>query len=535
MNKIRWMSLLMAFTLLFTCASVFAEPEENTLPIVTDGSVKLTFYMGMESGSEQAMATYDEHPAIITLEERTGVDITFMHPPAGDDGTYFNMVVASGEYPDVWITTGFQDYYPGGIAQAIADGILADPNTLIDQYGYYFLQEAAKWDEATIKNMKTDEGTWRLGAASRREPVLGNEHQGMVIRKDWLEKYDLEVPVTLDDMTNVLRTFKENGVEIPFAAPELQNGYWGDGVISGAFGVVNDEFQLNEDGKTVTYSVLEPGYKEYLLYLKSWMDEGLIDRDFVNRTEEDARKLFTSGRAGVCFAGNWQTKELITLGQVEDPEFDIMGISSLKPNDDPDFVNEFGQPIVNGTSMQCWAISATSPYQKEAMKVLDYLYSYEGIELMVFGPEEWEGEVIHTTQEDGTRVFSDYILNNPNLAYNTIRYHYTIQALSSEYSSDMEAQQYNAPINAQCWEAWTKDLTNRRRIPAPASMTAEESTTYVNTMNTVRTFIREKINKIVCGDEPIDNWDGYVEQLHDYGIDECIAIKQASFERYQAR
>ena len=57
----------------------------------------------------------------------------------------------------------------------------------------------------------------------------------------------------------------------------------------------------------------------------------------------------------------------------------------------------------------------------------------------------------------------------------------------------------------------------------------------MNTMNTVRTFIREKINKIVCGDEPIDNWDGYVEQLHDYGIDECIAIKQASFERYQAR
>ena len=127
------------------------------------------------------------------------------------------------------------------------------------------------------------------------------------------------------------------------------------------------------------------------------------------------------------------------------------------------------------------------------------------------------------------------MLHNPNLEYNTIRYQYTIQALSSEYSSDMEAQQYNAPINAQCWEAWTKDLNNKRRIPGTISLTAAESTTQVNTMNTIKTYILEKVTKIICGDDSIDNWDSYVEMLHTYGIDDVIAIQQAAFDRYQVR
>lgn len=536
MKKARIFSMFLALAMVLTCMSAFAEPEVNELPICEPGSVQLKFYMAMESGSEQKMATYDEHPAILTLEERTGLDITFIHPPAGDDGTYFNTLVASMQYPDVWITTGFGDYYPGGVEGAIDDGILANTNELIDQYGYYYLQEAARWDEAVTRNMKTDSGLWRLGAANQRVPVLGQQHSGLVMRKDWLEKYGLEVPTTVSEMTAVLTTLKENGVEVPFAAQQYDSWYWaGSNMLSSAFGVFHYGFQLKDDYKTVTFSMLEPGYKDYISYLKGWMDAGLIDRDFVNRGEEDARKMVANGRSAMCWIGNWTTQELTALGKVEDPNFELVGITSLKPDDQPDFVNEFGDPIVNGTSGQTWVISATSSHQKEAMKCLDYLYSPEGIDLMVFGPEEWEGNVIHTHNEDGTRSFSDYILNNPNLEYNTIRYQYTIQALSSEYSSDMEAQQYNAPINAQCWEAWTTDLTNARRIPGTISLTAEESQTQVPIMNTIKTYILEKVTKIICGDDSIDNWEGYVETLHTYGIDDVIAIQQAAYDRYLVR
>ena len=45
MKKTRLFSLAMVIAMLFTCSFAFAEPEENTLPICTDGSVQLKFYM----------------------------------------------------------------------------------------------------------------------------------------------------------------------------------------------------------------------------------------------------------------------------------------------------------------------------------------------------------------------------------------------------------------------------------------------------------------------------------------------------------
>ena len=40
------------------------------------------------------------------------------------------------------------------------------------------------------------------------------------IRKDLLDKYGLDIPVTLDDFVNVLRVFKENGVKYPYVGRE---------------------------------------------------------------------------------------------------------------------------------------------------------------------------------------------------------------------------------------------------------------------------------------------------------------------------
>ena len=206
--------------------ATFAEPAENTMPIVTDGSVKLTVYMSMESGSEQAMATYDDHPAIQTWEEITGIDFTFIHPPAGDDGTYFNTLVASGQWPDIWIGTGFTDYYPGGVPQAVSDGILMNPNELADAYASNYMKVRESWDEATVRNFTTDDGLYRFGAATQVPPVVDKQHSGLVIRKDWLDKWGLEVPETIEDFTNVLRAFKEHGVEVPFAGMKLDNWMW---------------------------------------------------------------------------------------------------------------------------------------------------------------------------------------------------------------------------------------------------------------------------------------------------------------------
>lgn len=547
MKKI--LAMLLAVMLTLGCASAFAETLDSTghpydLPVTTE-PITVKLYMPMESGSELRMETYAQHTAILEWGKRTGLTFEFVHPPMNDDGTYFNMLVASGDYPDGWVTANFDTYYPGATDGAIQDGIIADPNKLIDEYGYHYVIERAKWDAEVSRNMKTDEGTWRFGAANQRFPVLGMVHAGPIVRKDLLEEYGLEPPTTLDEVTEMLRAFKAGGIEVPLALHQMRDGYLGDSsFLSQEFGVTdpggtnaNRHFILDEDLKTVIYGPAQPGYKDYIAQLASWYQEGLIDRDFVNRRQEDSRKMFSSGRAGMIFLGNWQVKEVLQLGQVNNPSFDLMGIQSpALTAADIGKENPFAQPIVNGTNGQWWLISESSKYKEQLFKAFDYLYSYEGTELMVFGVEKLEdGTVIHETNAEGRRVFSDYMLNNPELAYNSIRYVYTIQALSCEYSTDMEIQQYNSPWQQQCWDAWTANATNVRRLPSRISLTADESREIVPVMNSIDTFLVDKQLKIICGDEPIDNWDGYVAQLDSYGIARVQEIMQLAFDRYQVR
>lgn len=549
-------SLLLVAMLALTSVAGFAGledlpaiPEAYTMPIEGAENVpQLQVYMGTESGYEKAYLSYDEHVAILAWEEATGLDFTFVHPPLNDDGSFFNTILASGDLPDIIISSF--SYYNGGVPGAIEDGLILDLNEYIEQYGYYYLTEAhTNWDEMAMKNFMTDDGMYRFGAASQRVPVLGMQHTGFVVREDLLDACDLDMPETIDQFTDMLRAFKDYGVEVPLALESLSSSYlYGNGALTSWLGVNSNSWMLDEEGK-ITYAMVEENYVEWLKLLNGWATEGLIDIDCVSRTHSDAEAVVTSGRGGVVAIGNWETQEDIAVGKAAvGEEFNLLGMGVLAADEDSigEQYNLFASPIVNGENTNYYGISTTNPNPVESFKALDWLYSYEGVELMVFGPTESvdqlhkeDGEVvtIHWTNEDGTRQFSDYILNNEELEYNSIRYIYTIQNLSTEYASEMEYMQYGEECNQQCWNAWTSNFDEEhcRRVRGVLSLTAEESNTRSIIMTNVETFIYEKINQIVFNQDSIDNWDSYVQQIYDFGIQEAIDITQAAYDRYQSR
>lgn len=541
-------SMLLVLTLVMTSVSAFAIydiPEAYDMPI-SDGSITLTVYMAMEAGSEKAMLDYTEHPAIKKWEEATGINFTFIHPPANDDGTFFNTTIASGTLPDIWITGNFNSYYVGNVEGAIDDGILLNLNEYIEKYGHYYLQNAhANWDAKAEKNFMTDSGMYRFGAAEQRVPVLGMQHSGMVVRSDVMEELGLEMPKTIDELHDLLVAFKDYGFEVPLVLEKLdQWWYSGSAFLTSYLDTNTNGFILDENGKVV-YSLLQPGYKQYLATLNQWYNEGLIDIDLVSREHSDAKSMLTSGRAAMCDIGNWETQECIAVGKAACGEnFYLKGMSCLAKDAESEVYNPYGDPIENGSSTMYWGISTTCKYPEEAFKALDWLYSREGSTLMCFGPQtsidmlhkdSGEEVTIYTEDENGQRAFTDYILKNDELEYNSIRYIYTIQNLSSEYASEMEYMQYGDECNAQCWDAWTNGTTNDRHIPSSISLTAEESSLQVSTMNNITAYAFEHIYNIVFGEESIDSWDAVCEQIKTMGIDDVIAVQQAAYDRYQAR
>ena len=330
----KWLSLLMAVILVMGMASfataeeqpvinnqevydLYLAAEDNTMPICKPGEITLTIYVELDEYAANFMQSYEEHPIVKKVEEITGLKLKFIHPPTGDDGTFFNMTIASGDYPDIFIAgenSRFNDVYPGGIQGAVKDNVLADNDALIRKYAKNFLYYMSLADKNTYQNTADDDGKLTLGTPFACDYIRGINNMGFIARKDILDQYGLAVPKTIDELTEVLRALKKNGVEVPMALSTLDDFRYSDSnFLSGAFGVTMKDYQVDENGK-VFFSRANEGYKAYLKQMASWYQEGLIDRDFVNRDVKDALKMFYNDRTAFCVIGNWQTTEIVSLG-----------------------------------------------------------------------------------------------------------------------------------------------------------------------------------------------------------------------------
>lgn len=480
--------------------------------------------------------SYDEHPAIQLMEEYTGLDLQFIHPPQDDDGTYFSTVVASGMWPDIW-RADFSNY-PGDVDSAISDGLIININQYVDEaqmpnfWSYY-----SALDDVSKKNFVNDNGIFTgLGVALYPEElILGEQHQGPVVRSDILEELGIESPVSMEDFTDMLYALKDYGFETPLGLYKFSEFVaYRSNFICGGFGVMINTttgFIVDEDG-SVKYSMIQPGYKEFLTYLNQLYADGIIDRDFVNRSEADTRKLMFNGTVACMAVGNWETREIQQLGKSVDERFDIAGIAL--PRLDADAPYGMANPVEQGDYANGFQISTTCEYPELCIKWIDFLYSDYGIELTNYGPSEYDGHDIWS-MVDGRYVFSDYIQNNPEIAFNALRSWYSIDNMQMVYHPDYQMIQYDAPICWQCWDAWGYNVSNDGHVPDGIKLTADESNEVVKRMDSISAYSDEMTYKFILGEESMDNWDAFVKQVEDLGIAEVEAIYTAANARYFAR
>lgn len=511
-----------------------AAEKQSELPLTTAGET-LTIYCDFNASQSSVYSDLSEHPVIKKMMEETGITLKFMHPPVNDDGTFFNTTIASGEWPDLYYTDRFQTTYPGGVEGAMDDGILLNVNDLVAQYAPNFLQMVEEYDEGTgyIKNgIYGDNGAIvKFGSMFLAPYVNARVHYGPVTRKDLLKKYDLEAPVTLDEYTNVLRTLKENGVEVPLALCNIfsQSGFYNSNFISSGFGVTWNDFQL-VDGK-VQYSMTLPGYKDLLAFLNGWANEGLIDRDSVNRSLDDCLTVFQNGKAGMTVIHNSSTTTALKVGQTLDPDYDVVGLLFPRKNADDQLTLA---RIVYSLNSWSWQISASCKNPELAVKFIDYLHDDDTRLLTAWGTGD-EATPTFTVDENGVRTFSDFMYNNEKYDFTTCRQLYTLNTFQVQYDDMMERQQYYLPQQLENWENWVTGNNDADKIPSLVTMNVDESREYSDIMSKVNNYAEEQVYAFIFGGNSLDNFDAFVEQLKSLGIDRACEIKQAAYDRYMAR
>jgi putative aldouronate transport system substrate-binding protein len=516
---------------LFLAFKASVAPQADSLsktayPIKAKGT--LTYFSKFHVTASKYGITLADIPLYKEVEKRTGVKVKFIHPPLGQEREQLNLIIASGDLPDVmeynWL------HFPGGPEKAIQSGIITPLNPLMNKNAPN-LKKLLRDNGEVDKMIKTDSGKYYGFPFLRMDDSL-LVYMGLIIRNDWLQELGLSVPTTIDEWHTVLKAFKEKkNAEAPLVIPATSNyPIWfvrSTGAFVGAYGIKCD-FYL-ENGK-VRYGPIEPGFKKFLATMGQWYREGLLDRDLGVTDRKGAGAKVLSGKSGAAIGyaggdmGGW-----LDAMKTRDPKFDVAGVPypTLTKGEKPKFGHR--DPVFPGT---CAVISAKSKKKDLAAQYLDFNYSPEGQMLFNFGIEG-----VSYRMENGYPKYTELLTNNPkgfSLAEAMGGY---IRANDigpfvqdkREYEQYLKYQQQVMAI-----DRW-KDTDEAKYMMPPVTATPEESSELASIMNAITTYREEMIFKFILGLEPIDKFDTYVAQIKKLGIDRAIAINQAALARYHKR
>jgi putative aldouronate transport system substrate-binding protein len=516
-------------------AAAGASAEPLTLPIVTS-PLSLSYWCPMSSNVAATMKTFGEIAAYKELEKRTGIHLNFQHPPLNQEVEQFNLVSASGTYPDVvefnWLTNA-----PGGPARFLRDGMIIRLNDHIDKYAPNLKKVLADHPEWR-KQIVTDEGDIYAFPFIRSDVKL-LVSTGLAMRQDWLDKLGLKAPTTLDEWRTVLKAFKErdpngNGKsdEIPLSTWASSPGSGGGsrGAFSrysfiGAWGIGQDWYQ--ERG-AVKYGPQQPEFREFLTMMASWYKEGLIDADVFATTQNTFDAKVTNNLVGAAsmqggngigkYAGLMAGKGTFKLVPVQQP--------TLKAGERP----LLGGRDNNYPGQGAAAITSSNKRVVETVKMLDYAYSTAGSLLFNFGIEGTS-----YTMVNGNPTYTDVVMRDPQVPSAQMISRFARGNFNGPFVQDVRyiTQYYELPEQKKALDVWTLPV-NEKLLP-PITVTQDESKKFATTMSDINTRFDEVFTRVWSGKAPIDEWDGFVKALPGMGINDAIKIQQTALDRYNKR
>lgn len=500
------------------------QAEEFSYPMNTDST--LTYWCDLNQNVSVNFSNLGDTPFGQEWQKETGVTIDFQHPPANQGSEQFSLLIADGDLPDLmeysWMS------YSGGPEKAIQDGVIYELTDIIDQYCpnlKKYLEENPDID----KMIKTDEGHYYCFPFIRGDDKLCNTI-GLMLRQDWLEELNLEVPTTIDEWHDVLVAFRdEKGATAPLSWEYTMGALTDENPFAYAFGTRRGLY-LGSDGK-VHYGAAEEGYKQYLELFHQWYDEKLIDQDLATLALDQVSAKMTSGDAGASIG--WAGSRMGTwINAAIQTNPDYMLVCAPYPTINKGDTPEMGQIDNRYPNQGCVAITTSCKDVEAAARLMDYAYSEEGHMLFNFGIEGESYEMI-----DGYPTYTDKILNNPDgwsvaqsmSAY--IRGNY-----NGPFVQDLRyiEQYYTIDTQKESNAVWGATNAAAHKVP-PITPTADESKEYATIMSEVETYRDEMTLKFIFGDESLDNFDQYVETLNSLGLERALEIQNAALERYYAR
>ena len=231
-------------------------------------------------------------PVFQELMKRTNINIVFETTPSANYVDKRNIVIATGELPDMMFITG-NDAITNG-----QKGTFAALNDYISASTY--LKDILT-PEIVIDGMGLDGSVYAIPMIND----IANLTTTLLVRQDWMDMLGLEAPKTMDDLYNMLVAFRD---EIP-AKIGADKVYPLVCCASGATPALTVIIQTLAysydtrvewnvvDGKCV-YTPVTDEYKALLMFISKLYSEGLLDEEYVTLSPVQWEEKMSAGLSG---------------------------------------------------------------------------------------------------------------------------------------------------------------------------------------------------------------------------------------------
>lgn len=448
-------------------------------------------------------------PAVDAIKTKFNANIKPQFVPVADFAAKLNVLVASGDMPDV--VSGDnpnQTYYKWA-----EQGAFLQLDEYIDKY-------------PTLKAIpKEILDQFRVNGKLYGIPNFALSYErGLLIRQDWLNNLGLKMPSNYEELLQVAIAFTkqdpdQNGkndtygfASSSYLNPDFASGAWW----SKAW------YHKDKDGNLIPGEA-GPGRKEVVTMLAEAYKQGAMTKDFLVLDWAATNKEFYSGKAGI-FVGSLRgtPKEYLDLKKL-DPKAELMPV--------PFFVQPDGKQGNNTGTGYNGTVSLNAKLKSDPDKIAKILemldYGRKWISLDQRTPQNKDFDWLAGGDGKGYDMVDGIAVMKPN-AEGQRPFHYLIARAEtfnpwkpanevfdvSKTYADAESKKYmkslvDADVNS-----------NKNSYYDPSFGVYSETNAKLG--NQLKGFLNEEQMKMIAGQRPLSDWDKMIDEWKAQGGDKLV-------------
>lgn len=455
------------------------------------------------------------------LEQQTGVHVDFEDVKDADWSTRLSLMFASSSYKDL-ILRGSLDTEEYGVTQHL---LVPLDQYLEEHMPNYFSR--LNMDGAGDAIPSSDGRSYYIGFLLSQNI---NTDGHFFINRTWLDALNLSVPTTVDELTDVLRAFRDrdpngNGLqdEVPYQATFDDNNTGIYNVFS-AWGIpMNIDFVFIGDDGQVRFAPEEEGFREGVEWLHLLCREGLLDVECITQGSNLWGAKVNKGTTG--FFSYWRLGNTVLTGDVA-AQYECM--LPVAASGYPVRMSRLSDVVEFGASL-----TIHNRHIEESLHWLDAQMETETMLISQNGPvgemltrhEDGRYEVIHVPETNELYGIVPVICGQ---FFAPASYYESIYIPAAHRQEKMA---YSAMYEA----AGVLENTPYRLLRYVASKTSEEAARLLELNTRLKTVIDGALVSFMTGGVTDEAYAQFEQDMQDAGAGEYKTLYQTVYNRYLTR